>query len=293
MKQIISGRSEAHRSTLRTTGWCACAVTLGLATFAQAQVERPATNAVPANTPNAMGAANAAGGAGMGGGRNQQVALPDAALAADPVNFSGIWKVDNTLTAAANAAAGGMAAAAPVAAGMNAGATPNGMAAATGMSAGVASGMAAGGGGQINANGKSSGLLCIPDKNIFGGGDGGLEVIQTANQITLVAEENHRIRRIYLNAEHPKTVKPSYMGHSVGHWEGDTLVVDTIGLRSSSTGTIDRIRKINNGTALEVATVNKGDSGNGKLTILGWNGKQIAEWICEDYTDEFFAEDYK
>ncbi|MFT3752524.1 MAG: hypothetical protein QM800_06485 [Paludibacter sp.] len=198
--------------------------------------------------------------------------------------------MDNAATTAANAA--GMGAAAPMGMAAAGAAASGGMATGAGMSAASATaGMAAGT--QISSNGKSSGLLCIPEKNIFAGGDGGLEVIHTASQITLVAEENHRIRRIYLDAGHPGNVKPSYMGHSVGQWEGDTLVVDTVGLRNNASGTIDRIRKINNGTALEVYTVNKGDGGAGRFTILGWNGRQIAEWICEDYTDEFFSEDYQ
>lgn len=284
MKQGIDRSSVWLRKRIATG--CACMGMLVAASLAWAQVERPAVNAMGA-APTAAPVATS----GMGGGRNQQTTPPDPAIAADLRNFSGIWKVDNTATAAANNA--GMAAGAAPAVGMAAASNAStGMAATAGMNAGaIAGGMAAGG--QINANGKSSGLLCIPDKNIFGGGDGGLEVIQTANQITLVAEENHRVRRIYLNAEHPKTVKPSYMGHSVGHWEGDVLVVDTIGLRNSASGTVDRIRKINNGAALEVNTVNKGDSGAGRFTILGWNGRQIAEWICEDYTDEFFSEDYQ
>lgn len=37
------------------------------------------------------------------------------------------------------------------------------------------------------------------------------------------------MRRIYLNREHPRNLKPTWNGHSIGHWEGDTLVVDTIG----------------------------------------------------------------
>ena len=37
-------------------------------------------------------------------------------------------------------------------------------------------------------------------------------------------------RTIYMNLkEHPAAVKPSRAGHSIGHWEGDTLVVDTVG----------------------------------------------------------------
>lgn len=37
-------------------------------------------------------------------------------------------------------------------------------------------------------------------------------------------------RRIHMDAEHPAKVEPSYAGHSIGHWEGDMLVVDTIGI---------------------------------------------------------------
>lgn len=39
----------------------------------------------------------------------------------------------------------------------------------------------------------------------------------------------HTFRIIYMNATHPKDLTPSYYGHSIGRWEGDTLVVDTIG----------------------------------------------------------------
>jgi hypothetical protein len=39
----------------------------------------------------------------------------------------------------------------------------------------------------------------------------------------------HTFRIIYMNATHPKDLTPSYYGHSIGKWEGDTLVVDTIG----------------------------------------------------------------
>jgi len=40
----------------------------------------------------------------------------------------------------------------------------------------------------------------------------------------------HTFRTIYMDGrEHPKDLRPSYYRHSVGHWEGDTLVVDTVG----------------------------------------------------------------
>lgn len=42
------------------------------------------------------------------------------------------------------------------------------------------------------------------------------------------------VRRIYLNREHPKNLLPTWNGDSIGHWEGDTLVVDTVGFNSKS-----------------------------------------------------------
>ncbi len=37
------------------------------------------------------------------------------------------------------------------------------------------------------------------------------------------------VRRIYLNAQHPRNLLPTWNGHSIGHWETDTLVIDTVG----------------------------------------------------------------
>jgi hypothetical protein len=37
-------------------------------------------------------------------------------------------------------------------------------------------------------------------------------------------------RRIYMDGRsHPKDVAPSYLGHSIGRWDGDTLVIDSVG----------------------------------------------------------------
>ena len=54
----------------------------------------------------------------------------------------------------------------------------------------------------------------------------------TQNKDTIVLEYGQfGLRRtIFMNAkEHPHSLKPSRAGHSIGHWEGDTLVVDTVG----------------------------------------------------------------
>ena len=65
-----------------------------------------------------------------------------------------------------------------------------------------------------------------------------MEIIQTPGQITMGLGVLHDIRRIYLDGiGHTIGADPSFSGDSVGHWEGDTLVVETNNLRA---GTLDR-----------------------------------------------------
>jgi hypothetical protein len=54
--------------------------------------------------------------------------------------------------------------------------------------------------------------------------------LQTPDEITIIYERGQLARHVYLNERHRDNVAPTWMGHSVGHYEGDTLVVDTIGL---------------------------------------------------------------
>jgi hypothetical protein len=53
--------------------------------------------------------------------------------------------------------------------------------------------------------------------------------IQTPEKIVTIWQLDHQVRHIYLNVPHSANPKPSWYGESVGHYEGDTLVVDTIG----------------------------------------------------------------
>jgi hypothetical protein len=58
---------------------------------------------------------------------------------------------------------------------------------------------------------------------------------QTAEKVVIIAQAGPEIRHIYLNVTHSKDVKPSWYGESVGHYEnGDTLVIDTIGISAKS-----------------------------------------------------------
>jgi hypothetical protein len=58
---------------------------------------------------------------------------------------------------------------------------------------------------------------------------------QTPEKVVIIVQNGPEIRRIYLNVTHSKDVKPSWYGESVGHYEnGDTLVIDTIGISNKS-----------------------------------------------------------
>jgi hypothetical protein len=64
------------------------------------------------------------------------------------------------------------------------------------------------------------------------------EIIQRPSQITIVTEAFSEVRRVYMNQPQLPIdeVPPGYYGHSVGKWEGDTLVVDTVGIKESVLG---------------------------------------------------------
>jgi hypothetical protein len=60
-----------------------------------------------------------------------------------------------------------------------------------------------------------------------------MEVMQRPEQVNISQEAFNQTRRIYMNQKLPKwdEVDPSFFGQSVGHWEGDTLVVETTGVK--------------------------------------------------------------
>jgi hypothetical protein len=56
-------------------------------------------------------------------------------------------------------------------------------------------------------------------------------MIQEPDRIIMIYNGDH-VRRVRLNAEHSSHLKPSWYGDSVGHYEGDTLVIDTVGIKT-------------------------------------------------------------
>jgi hypothetical protein len=66
--------------------------------------------------------------------------------------------------------------------------------------------------------------------------------IQKPQQVWMIWQRDHMVRRVYLTDRHSASVKPSWFGESIGHYEnGDTLVIDTIGL-STEKSYIDNFR---------------------------------------------------
>ena len=56
------------------------------------------------------------------------------------------------------------------------------------------------------------------------------EILETPGRLTFLGEgEGNNLRRIYTDGrKHPDDPDANLFGHSVGHWEGDTMVIDTI-----------------------------------------------------------------
>jgi hypothetical protein len=87
--------------------------------------------------------------------------------------------------------------------------------------------------------------------------------VQTPQQVTILAQHDNDVRRIYLNVAHSANPKPSWYGESVGRYEGDALVIDTIGFNdktyvdnfrtphSEKLHLIERLRLVEDGKFIE------------------------------------------
>jgi hypothetical protein len=81
----------------------------------------------------------------------------------------------------------------------------------------------------------SSSSSCLPAATPNFLQDGGPYLfVEARDKIVMIDEAGPVVRHVYLNVPHSKDVKPSWMGESIGWFEGDTLVVDTIGISTKS-----------------------------------------------------------
>jgi len=80
--------------------------------------------------------------------------------------------------------------------------------------------------------------VCSPNGPVFFMSEVGifpLQLLEAPDQIVILRESSGMPRRIYTDGRgHPDDVEPSWMGHSIGRWDGDTLVIDTVGLNGQA-----------------------------------------------------------
>lgn len=139
------------------------------------------------------------------------------------------------------------------------------------------------------------------------------EIVQVPGKVLyMLFEANNQVRRIYLDGrKHPEGAPPTFFGHSIGKWEGDTLVAETVGLegldglaRIDSLGhphtdalrVEERIRRIDHDT-LEINFL----FDDPKAYTKPWSGKKVfklkPDWeimeynICQDAQKEHYVHD--
>ena len=59
----------------------------------------------------------------------------------------------------------------------------------------------------------------------------GMQMLQQPDKITILYPFDHQFRQVRMNQPHPAQLTPSWYGDSVGHYEGDELVIDTVGIK--------------------------------------------------------------
>jgi hypothetical protein len=136
------------------------------------------------------------------------------------------------------------------------------------------------------------------------------EFVQTGREIIQLFEYNHFVRRIRMDLRtHPAELKDTggheWLGHSIGWWEGDVLVIDTVGFNdttwldrlghphSDALHLVERIRRLDQGTLEYVITVE-----DEKAYTRAWTGRllytrrpdwRILEHVCVAAGDEYQA----
>ena len=124
-------------------------------------------------------------------------------------------------------------------------------------------------------------------------------IVQTPTHYFVLYEGNiHSYRQIFMNAQHPADPDPSWYGHSVGRWEGNTLVVDTVGFNdkfwfdykghphTEKLHTIERYTRTDQGhMTIEVTIDDPGAYAKpfttvGKATLMP--KAELLEYICQE-----------
>lgn len=80
---------------------------------------------------------------------------------------------------------------------------------------------------------------CWPEQVPFVLGNFGMQILQRPDKVTILYPFDHQFRQVHLNEPHPAHVTPNWYGDSVGYYEGDTLVVDTVGVKIGPFSMVD------------------------------------------------------
>jgi len=131
-----------------------------------------------------------------------------------------------------------------------------------------------------------------------------VQIVQTPEIIALLFEYQTIYRIVYMDGrDHPKDIAdyPEFMGHSVGKWEGDTLVVDTVGLNETTwlddTGhphsdalhIVERFRRTDFGHMELQVTIDDPKAYKKPWTArIGWElmvDTELLDWVCENEKD--------
>jgi hypothetical protein len=126
----------------------------------------------------------------------------------------------------------------------------------------------------------------------------GIEILIAPKQVTFLSEAGRATRFVYIGQTHPANLAPSWMGHSIGHWEGDTLVVDTIGFNdraslpfrvpmSSQMHVVERLR-VENDVLEDQAVFDDPGAFTAPFTVTTHfdRSKPYQEYICAENNHE-------
>ena len=127
-----------------------------------------------------------------------------------------------------------------------------------------------------------------------------MKFLQMPNLFVILFEGNiHSFRQIYLDRkEHPKDPNPNWYGDSIGHWEGDTLVVDTVGFNdrtwfdfaghphTDQLHTVERFRRMDLGMIEYTVTIDDLGAYTKPFNLIGHfplqPANELMEFICNE-----------
>jgi hypothetical protein len=132
-----------------------------------------------------------------------------------------------------------------------------------------------------------------------------MEVLETPGQVTIIQEAYNQVRRVQLDDPLPSAedAEPRFAGHSAGRWEGDALVVETVGVKdyvlfrnvphSMQMKITERIRLLDDPNYMEnQITIEDPEYLTGPWTWTWmyhrWPGYELQEYVCED--NKYYAD---